>query len=156
MIDFNKYKKVGKRTLSSGIISDIFYDFKLLKQKENKEDLIKLVKKLKQIFQEDKNIQIVGIYSMGAYIAKLVDKNAVIYYPRLNKISEYNGLVAKGNYLLFDDVGTSFATMRKAACKIGFIPKKIVVIVNRKDVNLGIISLYGRKIIELQELLKTY
>jgi hypothetical protein len=157
-IDFNKYKIEGERILHSGLKSNLFYDFKLLKKKENIDDLNHIVYFLKKLIPDTtgSNRTLVGIWHMGGYIAKLVNDKSIVYFPRLNKLSEplVRCIGFEEPYILFDDVGSTFGTIKKAIGFIGYVPVIIFVILNRVDINNGIncINMYNNiiPVIELK------
>jgi orotate phosphoribosyltransferase len=139
--------------LSSGKYSNIYYDFRKLKEFDNSLDkqLIKGIlvglSTLKDYLY--KKIDIVGIKTIGHYLTKDFD-NSIWFDP---KTLEFEGKISR-IYIVFDDVFTTGNTIRKCILSVGYKPKFIVVIVKRndfhnKDTFMDIPIIEIRKLLEL-------
>jgi len=129
----NKYIKKGKFKLHSGEITDTFYDVnEFLTDEDNLWRLVvQFINKNKKYYNA-----YVGIATGGAIIASQFLPFAII------KDGELKGKV-EGEYCLIDDVATTENSLNEAISVIGYEPKTIFVVVDRrKEKTLNITSMY--------------
>jgi len=129
----SKYIKKGAFKLHSGEISDTFYDVNhlLTSWDELYSTIIHFIDSTMEYYDT-----YVGIATGGAIIASNFIPYAMI------KDGEVKGEV-KGDYCLIDDVVTTESSIREAIHIIGYKPKKIYVVKDRRKVKvLEIISIY--------------
>lgn len=125
-----KYIKKGIFKLHSGEVTDTFYDVNAMLA--NNLDDIKWWAGQSVRFCDS----VVGIVTGGAIIASQFDKWAMI------KDGELKGTI-EGEYCLIDDVVTTENSLNDAIDIIGFKPKKIFTVVDRrKEKALEIESIY--------------
>ncbi len=129
-----KYIKRGKFKLHSGEYSNILYDVNAMLTNYN--EWIKIREAIPKYYPN-----YVGISTGGAIIASHLNtfKNWLMI-----KDGELKGKFGyRKDYCLIDDVCTTESSIRKAIKIIGFKPKYIFVVVDRrKDIKLKIESLY--------------
>lgn len=122
MIFPNKYIKRGKFKLHSGQDTDIFYDVN--EAITDVDILTEIILKINPNYEYIDTI--VGIATGGAIIASQ-------FYPfAMIKDGELKGKVGK-NYILIDDVVTTESSLREAIDLIGYMPKDIYVVIDRRD-----------------------
>jgi orotate phosphoribosyltransferase len=123
LVKIDKYIEVGTKKLSSGLKSNIYYNFRNLSD----EDKVELSKELETFHRR---YTLVGIKTMGWELVKPYCPNCVCYDPHKNKINKK----VKGPYVIVDDVISTFGTIRKCILKIGYLPNAIICIVNRMNI----------------------
>jgi len=144
-IDLNRYTKHGNFKLHSGQQSNTLYDVKAMIC-DNKLPYItdSLDRSLRDFIQYG-NFTIVGIESAGAIIATYASH---IYDWELAIVTKDNELVGNvsEDYCLVDDVVTTENTIRKAIELIGYDPKHIFCVVDRREIkSLNIDSMFTRQ-----------
>lgn len=123
-----KYKELEAKKLSSGIPSNIYYNFRKL----TSIDKLRIQSRLREELVCGPFI-LVGVKTMGWEIVKDLNDIAhtVCYDPKTDTLS--NDRVFE-SYAIFDDVYTTGGTIRKAIQKIGFLPQKVFSLVNRLNI----------------------
>ena len=134
-MNIEDYIEKGTKKLTSGLESNIYYNFRKLTEKDRR-SLVYMLE------VESGGLPIVGIMTMGYEIAKLTENRVFCYNPKENTIkNNYNPnlsskVVKKSikKYVIFDDVITTFGTIRKCVLYIERLPEKIICIKNRMNV----------------------
>ena len=143
-INWNKYIVKKEFISTHGIKLPFKYEFDLLNLKENKDDSLKI---FNFIFHFDKIFNIIYINSINP--SSLYSIAKFIYYPNYNKLDYFN-INLKMDYIIYDDIITTFKTMREVINIVGYNPLFCICLKNRmKELNY-IINI---KIIEVSEFL---
>lgn len=129
-IDLEKYIERGNKKLTSGISTDIYYNFRKLSDAD-KERIANWLE------CKSNGLIIVGIMTMGWEIAKLTSNKVIKYEPHLGEFTwdfKLSKRFLNEPYVIFDDVITTFGTIRKCIMKIGRLPERVICIKNRMDI----------------------
>ncbi len=141
-IDFEKYRKSGKFTLSSGVESPYYYDMK--EMVGDPKNLWKIIKEIAWEIELTKRLKIdviIGVATGGIAVAVGLSLYTKIPFAILRKEKNPHGMEkriegwqGKGNVLLVDDVKTSGITLNNSKTyleSLGYSVKAIKVIYDR-------------------------
>jgi len=117
---FEECRLEGSFTLSSGLASNVFYDFDLLSMREHAAYIEQLLRQMKPVFDWD-SVDFIVAPAIGGivpatFVAFAKDKPLVI----VDKGDNLRGPeFSTGNYLIIDDVITTFGAADRVVAALG-------------------------------------